>query len=175
MIQIIPILNLLFKYGIHVNIYIFYINIFLPNLAGAERYRAITTNHIRNADGAFLVYDISNHNSFKDINFWLNIIKRTIGENIVIYLIGNKGDLIEKSKNNRRVTKEEAIEFSKTNHFQGFCECSAIKNINIKELFTSFYKTLYKKNKGILREKTKEKIIYLKKMQEKHSNENCCS
>ena len=69
---------------------------------------------------------------------------------------------------------EEAIDFSKTNHFQGFCECSALKNVNIKEVFTSFYKTLYKKNKTILKEKTKEKIIYLKKLQEKHSNENCC-
>jgi len=46
--------------------------------------------------------------------------------------------------------------------------------VNIKEVFTSFYKTLYKKNKTILKEKTKEKIIYLKKLQEKHSNENCC-
>ena len=63
------------------------------------------------------------------------MIKKTIGENIVIFLIGNKGDLIEKSKSNRKVTKEEAIEYSRTNHFQGFCECSALKNVNIKEVF----------------------------------------
>ena len=104
-------------------------------------------NHIHNADGAFLVYDISNENSFHSITFWLNLIKKSIGDNSVIYLIGNKGDLIERSKNNRKVTKEEAIEFSKLNHFQGFCECSALKNVNIKESFTSFYKTLYKKIK----------------------------
>ena len=145
------------------------------SLAGAERYRAITTNHIRNADGAFLVYDICNQNSFNAINFWLNIIKKTIGENVVIYLIGNKADLIEKSKKNRKVSKEEAIEFSKTNHFQGFCECSALKNVNINEAFISFYKSLYKKNKGILDQKTNEKIIYLNKLKEKHSNDKCCS
>ena len=131
-------------------------------------------NHIHNADGAFLVYDISNENSFHSITFWLNLIKKSIGDNSVIYLIGNKGDLIERSKNNRKVTKEEAIEFSKLNHFQGFCECSALNNVNIKESFTSFYKTLYKKNKAILKEKTKEKIILLKRLQDKRSNDNCC-
>ena len=102
------------------------------------------------------------------------MIKKAIGDNIVIFLIGNKGDLIEKSKINRKVTKEEAIEFSRLNHFQGFCECSALKNVNIKEAFSSFYKALYKKNKGILKEKTKEKIILLKRLQEKRSTDNCC-
>ena len=63
------------------------------------------------------------------------MIKKAIGDNIVIFLIGNKGDLIEKSKINRKVTKEEAIEFSRLNHFQGFCECSALKNVNIKWKF----------------------------------------
>ena len=82
--------------------------------------------------------------------------------------------MIERSKNNRKVSKEEAIEFSKSNHFQGFCECSALKNVNIKEVFSSFNKALYKKNRNILKEKTKEKIIFLKRMQDKRSNDNCC-
>ena len=43
-----------------------------------------------------------------------------------------------------------------------------------KEAFNSFYKSLYKKNKGILKEKTKEKIILLRKLQDKRSSDNCC-
>ena len=121
-----------------------------------------------------MVYDISNQNSFNSVNFWLKTIKKTNGDNVVIYLIGNKGDLIERSKNNRKVSKEEAIEFSRLNHFQGFCECSALKDVNIKEVFTSFYKALYKKNKGILKEKTREKIIFLKKLQSKRSSGDGC-
>ena len=88
--------------------------------------------------------------------------------------MGNKGDLIEKSKSNRKVTKEEAIEFAKNNHFQGFCECSAEKNVNINEVFKIFYKALYKKNKKILKEKTNEKIFSLKKMQEERSDNKYC-
>ena len=102
------------------------------------------------------------------------MIKKTIGDNIVIFLIGNKGDLIEKSKSNRKVSKEDAINYARKNHFQGFCECSAIKNVNINEVFKMFYKALYKKNKRVLKEKTREKIFILKKMQEQRSDNNCC-
>lgn len=57
-----------------------------------------------------------------------------------------------------------AIQYSKSKHFQGFGECSALKNVNIKETFESFYKTLYKKNKNKLKEKTDKKVIQLEKM-----------
>ena len=129
-------------------------NIIIINIiAGAERYRAITTSHIRNADGAYLVYDITNLTSFKNINDWLDIVKKATDDDIVIYLVGNKADLAEDERK-RKVTKEMAISYSKSKHFQGFGECSALKNVNIKETFESFYKTLYKKNKNKLKEKT---------------------
>ena len=72
------------------------------------------------------------------------------------------------------MSKDEAIKFAKNNHFQGFCECSALKNVNIKEVFKVFYNALYKRNKMILKEKTNEKIFILKKMQEQRSDNNCC-
>ena len=58
--------------------------------------------------------------------------------------MGNKADL------NCKISKDHAITYSKLKKFQGFGECSALKNINIKETFVSFYKTLYKRNKGKL-------------------------
>ena len=104
----------------------------------------------------------------------METVKRATDDNIVIYLVGNKADLIEHSTH-RRVTKEQAIEYCKYSHFQGFGECSALKNINIKETFTSFYKTLYKKNKNKLNEKTQQKLNQLKILESKHSkNKDCC-
>ena len=84
--------------------------------------------------------------------------------------MGNKADL------NCKISKDHAITYSKLKKFQGFGECSALKNINIQETFVSFYKTLYKKNKGKLEEKLNKKIIQLKDMQKKHSNrkKDCC-
>lgn len=152
------------------------ISIQIWDTSGAERYRAITTSHIRGADGAYLVYDITNQISFNNIDFWLETLKKATDENIVIYLVGNKGDLVSDNKNNRKITKEEAITFAKMRHFQGFGECSALKNINIEETFNSFKKTLYKKNKDKLEEKTKLKLRELDILREKHRNKDkeCC-
>ena len=145
------------------------------NLAGAERYRAITTTHIRNADGAYLVYDITNYSTFENIDFWLDIIKKSSDDDIVIYLVGNKADLLY-DEDKRKVSKEHAITYSKLRKFQGFGECSALRNININETFSSFYKTLYRKNKGKLEEKLKKKIIELEDLKKNHINKakDCC-
>ena len=42
-------------------------------------------------------------------------------------------------------------------------------------MFKLFYKALYKKNKKILKEKTNEKIIILKNMQQKRYDNACCN
>ena len=105
------------------------------------------------------------------------MLKQTCDDDLVIYLVGNKADLVNMNNKLRRVSKDEAVFFSKGKAFQGFGECSALRNTNINEIFQSFYKTLYKKNKNKLEEKTKRKIIQLEKKKKKHSNQNkdCCS
>ena len=105
----------------------------------------------------------------------MDIIKKSSDDDIVIYLVGNKADLLT-NEDKRKITKEHAISYSKLRRFNGFGECSALKNINIKETFGSFYKTLYKKNKEKLEEKLQKKIIQLDDMQKNHSNKpkDCC-
>ena len=44
--------------------------------SGAERYKAITTTHIRGADGAYIVYDISDESSFNHLLYWYNYINK---------------------------------------------------------------------------------------------------
>jgi GTPase SAR1 family protein len=110
-------------------------------LAGAERYRAITTSHIRNADGAYLVYDVTSENSFNTLEFWYDSIKKSTNDDIVIYLIGNKCDLVNEGEYNRKISKDLALDFAKRYNLQGFTECSAKDNLNIKDTFESFYKS----------------------------------
>ena len=55
--------------------------------------------------------------------------------------------------------------FSKLRYLQGFSEYSALKNVNIKETFQSFYHTLYKKNKDKLQAKTKIKLDQFKELE----------
>ena len=139
--------------------------------SGAERYKAITTSHIRGADGAYIVYDISNESSFNNLDYWYNCIKDSADSDIIIYLIGNKSDLIYEE--GRVVRKMDAIDFVKNHNLQGYAECSAKNNENIQETFKLFYTSIYNKNKNKLVEKTKDRKKYLNQNKEKNQN-NCC-
>lgn len=119
------------------------LSIQLWDTSGAERYRSITTSHIRNADGALLVYDINNEMSFSALEFWIDCIRKSSSDDIVIYLIGNKSDLALEDRSLRKVSKETAIDFVKKHNLYHWTECSAKNNINIKDTFKSFYKSKY--------------------------------
>ena len=139
--------------------------------SGAERYKAITTTHIRGADGAYIVYDISNESSFTHLNYWYNCLKDAADKDIIIFLIGNKSDLIYEE--GRAVKKKDAIDFVNKNKLQGYAECSAKNNENIKETFEKFYKILYNKNKNKIKEK-KMKLELIDKKKNDNKKDFCC-
>ena len=45
--------------------------------------------------GALLIYDVTSRKSFENVNMWLETIKDSAIEDIVILLIGNKIDLVD--------------------------------------------------------------------------------
>ena len=139
--------------------------------SGAERYKAITTTHIRGADGAYIVYDISNESSFTHLNYWYNCLRDAADKDIIIFLIGNKSDLIYEE--GRAVKKKDAIDFINKNQLQGYAECSAKNNENIKETFEKFYKMLYNKNKNKIKEK-KMKLELIDKKKNDNKKDFCC-
>ena len=140
--------------------------------SGAERYKAISTTHIRGADGAYIVYDISDESSFNHLLYWYNYIKDAADEDIIIYLIGNKSDLIYEE--GRSVKKKDAMEFANKYKLHGYAECSAKNNENIQETFKKFYNLIYNKNKNKIKEKTKMKLELMNKKNNEKKNESCC-
>jgi Ras-related protein Rab-11A len=78
--------------------------------AGQERYRAITSAYYRGAVGALLVYDISKHQTYDNVNRWLKELRDHADSNIVIMLVGNKSDL----RHLRAVPTDEAKQFAST-------------------------------------------------------------
>lgn len=140
--------------------------------SGAEKYRAITSSHIRNADGALLVYDITNQNTFDHINFWYDLIKNSADNDICIFLLGNKSDLI--NTQGRAVNKYNAQKFIKEHNLQGFEECSALKDENIKSTFKLFYETIYKSQKSNLEQKTIQRNQITLIPRKSQISNNCC-
>lgn len=56
---------------------------------------SITTTHYRFAVGAFLVYDVTNIQSFINLKDWLQKIREFSDPNVIIVLVANKLDMVE--------------------------------------------------------------------------------
>jgi len=83
------------------------------------------------AVGAFIVYDVTNKDSFDNIDFWISKLKELSGE-IPFIIIGNKID----KKDERLVSLEDAKEKSDSYKVQ-YMETSAKSNKNIDRAFES--------------------------------------
>ncbi|XP_028403633.1 ras-related protein Rab-3-like [Dendronephthya gigantea] len=98
--------------------------------AGQERYRTITTAYYRGAMGFILLYDITNEESFRDVQDWSTQIKTYSWDNAQVVLVGNKCDM----KDERVVSKERGMELADQLNLE-FFETSAKEDINVKEVF----------------------------------------
>ena len=114
--------------------------------AGQERFRAISAAYYRGANGALIVYDITNPETFQNLNKWFKEIENQGENGCINILIGNKSDLAHL----RQVDTEEARKFAEK-HNVSFLETSAANNTNVDLAFTSLLQEIYKtqkKNKG---------------------------
>jgi Ras-related protein Rab-11A len=125
--------------------------------AGQERYRAITSAYYRGAVGALLVYDITKHETFANVERWLTELRDHADQNIVIMLVGNKSDL----RHLRAVTTEEATEFAEK-HNLAFIETSALDATGVdtafQQLLTEIYKLVSRKTMAAEKEGGAEKL-----------------
>lgn len=61
--------------------------------AGQERFHALGPIYYRDAQAALLVYDITDVDSFKRVQTWVQELKQMVGPSIVIAIAANKQDL----------------------------------------------------------------------------------
>ena len=136
--------------------------------AGQERFDSISGNYLKNVNGVLLVYDISQQNTFKKIEFWNEQIKKHNNAYYSVVLIGNKIDL----EDCRQVKFEEGIDMGKQIKCK-FYETSAKNNINVTECFN---KIAYLTYKNFLKNGFRSKSFYLKnnKKKEQKNNSKCC-
>jgi len=106
--------------------------------AGQERFRTITSNYYRKADGVFLVYDITQEKSFLNIRHWIKTVNQNDNNNRAIrMLLGNKCDFVEK----RSVDTEKGCALAKEGGMD-FLETSAKQSINVQEAFLAMVKKI---------------------------------
>jgi small GTP-binding protein len=103
--------------------------------SGQEKFMSLTKNYFRGCNAALFVFDVTNKNSFDNIQNWLDLYIDVNGEKSKKVLIGNKIDL---DLGKREVDKEVAENFAKERGLLYF-EISAKKSYN-KEINDMFVK-----------------------------------
>ena len=98
--------------------------------AGQDRFRAITKNYYKGANGIILIYDVTNPKTYDNVKNWVTQIREEASPNVVVYLCGNKIDM----KEDRKVNEEEGKKMAEEFGFP-FNETSAREGIKINETF----------------------------------------
>ncbi len=108
--------------------------------AGMEKYKQITTSYYRGAQAALICFDLTNYQSFLNLEKWIVDYDRNSNSIFkkVIYIIGTKADLVLE----RQVDCKEIEEFVSRNNY-AYYECSAKSGTNIDVLFLELTQLLY--------------------------------
>ena len=99
----------------------------LWDTAGCERFRSITKSYYQNAGIIILMFDLSKRESFSDLYYWIEEIRKHGNEETKILLIGNKSDL------DREVGRMVIDEF-----VEQYCEVTYIE-ASVKTKYNEFY------------------------------------
>ena len=121
--------------------------------AGQERYRSLTKIFYKNSSCAILVYDITKKQTFDELkNYWIGQIKESAPKDIMLAIVGNKEDLLDKEQ----VDENEARDFAKENNAL-FFSTSAKNSDAINQLFIDIGKKYAGWNSNAKIELNKEK------------------
>ena len=98
--------------------------------AGQERFRSLPKKYYQNADGIFILFDVTNEESFKNVNYWLESVKDYLGDHeqnlMSIFIVGNKisniNDVFIKSTKGSINTKLSNETKKVENNSGGCCE-----------------------------------------------------
>jgi len=117
--------------------------------AGQESFRSITRSYYRGAEGALLVFDVTHRTSFLQLDGWLDDLRAYCEDGVIVTVIGNKIDLIERetegttsgessdeapSGRRREVSELEARTWADANQLR-YLETSAKTGHNIEAAF----------------------------------------
>ena len=99
--------------------------------AGQERFRTITSAYYRGCHGIFVVYDVTNKDSFANVEKWVSEARKQAPKDANIVLIGNKSDL----ESRREISYDVGYQVASSLGVSSFFEVSAKTGSNIREAF----------------------------------------
>ena len=86
--------------------------------------------YLRDSHAIFLVYDVTNRESYDNLSGWIDYVKEHRGDDVIVFVIGNKTDLEEE-----RVVKLEEVKDKLKLHDGHYTEVSAKTGEGLEPLF----------------------------------------
>jgi len=119
--------------------------------SGEERFKTITQQYYKDINGCFIVFDLSDENSFKNLDKWVTDVRNIAPKNIELLIIGNKCDIPEE----RKIETKEAMDYAFAKGLE-YYEISALTGFNIKLILETLTKNMIVLNDVIDLKKMKE-------------------
>ena len=140
------------------------INLELLDTPGSEYYRFHSQILCRGANVVLFVFSLGNADSFEDLNEWVKAVEPDVDNMPILFVVGNKNDLVEE----RKVESEQAELFAKEiGAF--YYEVSAKTGSGIEELFNRVAEESYNK---LIHENNEQPSINLSN-NDSHNNSKC--
>ena len=137
--------------------------------AGQERYRSITNAYYRGAEGILIVFDLTQKESFENIENWINEVTVYTGKDVIMICLGNKSDL------KKGIDKNLIDEFQKKKGLE-IINVSAKTGDGVEEAFKHIIELLIKKNmeKGDTINNNRIKLDENNNDNNDKNNDSCC-
>jgi len=111
------------------------VRLMIWDTAGQERFHALGPIYYRDANGALLVYDITDRDSFTKVRNWVKELRKIVGKNISLVIAGNKSDM----EKQRQVDEAEAEAYAESVGAKHIL-CSAKTGKNVDAAFLEITK-----------------------------------
>ena len=100
--------------------------------AGQERYRSLAPMYFSGAALAFLVFDLTNHESLNQIGSFVKLLQTRAPDYVKFVLVGNKSDLTVQ----RVISEQEGERYAQEIEAEFYIEVSAKTGVGVTDLFT---------------------------------------
>ncbi|XP_056634923.1 ras-related protein Rab-21-like [Diorhabda carinulata] len=153
------------------------VNLSIWDTAGQEKFHALGPIYYRSSNGAVLVYDITDEDSFQKVKSWVKELRKMLGSDISLVIVGNKSDLEKDRHVDLEVAKTYA-EKVKAMHYQ----TSAKLNEGVEEMFLALTQKMLDEAKlkaaqeiNQTRKNSQKVVQVVDDEQVPNNNKTCCS